>query len=43
MPEFNPKEFPARCGEILTWAQVTRVFGPLTALAAGRRIGGGRR
>lgn len=41
MPEFNPKEFPARCGEVLTWNQLAREFGPLTALADDRRIGGG--
>lgn len=43
MPEFNPKEFPARCGEVLTWNQLACEFGPLTALADDRRIGGGRR
>ncbi len=43
MPEFNPKEFPARCGEVLTWNQLALEFGPLTALADDRRIGGGRR
>ncbi|MFF2573178.1 hypothetical protein [Streptomyces sp. NPDC058084] len=43
MPEFNPKEFPARCGEVLTWNQLAREFGPLTGLADDRRIGGGRR
>ncbi|MEV4190317.1 hypothetical protein [Streptomyces toxytricini] len=43
MPEFNPKEFPARCGEVLTWSQLACEFGPLTALADDRRIGGGRR
>ncbi|GHB68314.1 hypothetical protein GCM10010347_43070 [Streptomyces cirratus] len=43
MPEFNPKEFPARCGEVLTWNELAREFGPLTALADDRRIGGGRR
>ncbi|MFI5654855.1 hypothetical protein ACIA71_26955 [Streptomyces anulatus] len=43
MPEFNPKEFPARCGEVLTWNELAREFGPLTGLADGRRIGGGRR
>ncbi|WP_405021278.1 hypothetical protein OHV05_34605 [Kitasatospora sp. NBC_00070] len=43
MPEFNPQEFPARCGEVLTWNQLACEYGPLTALADDRRIGGGRR
>ncbi|MFF9340182.1 MULTISPECIES: hypothetical protein [unclassified Streptomyces] len=43
MPEFNPKEFPDRCGEVLTWNELACEFGPLTALADDRRIGGGRR
>ncbi|MFD0569387.1 hypothetical protein ACFQ0T_09070 [Kitasatospora gansuensis] len=41
MPEFNPNEFPARCGEVLTWNQLACEYGPLTALADDRRIGGG--
>ncbi|MET8381203.1 hypothetical protein [Streptomyces microflavus] len=43
MPEFNPKEFPARCGEVLTWDQLAREFGPLTALADTHHMGGGGR
>ncbi|MFB7376758.1 hypothetical protein ACFC6U_16960 [Kitasatospora purpeofusca] len=43
MPEFDPKEFPARCGEVLTWNELACEYGPLTALADDRRIGGRRR
>jgi hypothetical protein len=37
MPGFNPKEFQARCGEVLTWNQLACEYGPLTALADDRR------
>lgn len=43
MPEFDPKTFPARCGEVLTWNQLACEYGPLTALANDRHIGGGGR
>jgi hypothetical protein len=42
MPNFDPEQHQARCGEVLTWQQLAHEYGPLTSLADDRRTGGRR-
>lgn len=42
MPGFDPGDHEPRCGDVLTWQELVKEYGPLTALADDRRAGGRR-